>query len=85
MLFLPYIFLCILAFGDAQYKDGTYANQSTDFVSQAVDKTKEVTASFTSTKSNVSAADELKKYKELLDLGVLTQEEFEAKKKELLE
>ena len=32
----------------------------------------------------VSAADELKKFKELLDAGVLTQEEFDAKKKQLL-
>ena len=31
-----------------------------------------------------SNADELKKYKELLDQGVLTQEEFDAKKKQLL-
>ena len=31
-----------------------------------------------------SSADELKKYKELLDNGVLTQEEFDAKKKQLL-
>ena len=31
-----------------------------------------------------SAADELKKFKELLDMGVITQEEFDAKKKELL-
>lgn len=31
-----------------------------------------------------SAADELKKFKELLDLGVITQEEFDAKKKQLL-
>lgn len=31
-----------------------------------------------------SSADELKKYKELLDSGVITQEEFEAKKKQLL-
>ena len=30
-------------------------------------------------------ADELKKYKELLDCGVITQEEFDAKKKQLLE
>lgn len=30
------------------------------------------------------AADELKKYKELLDNGVITQEEFDAKKKQLL-
>ena len=31
-----------------------------------------------------SSADELKKYKELLDGGVITQEEFDAKKKQLL-
>ena len=31
-----------------------------------------------------SHADELKKYKELLDSGVISQEEFEAKKKQLL-
>ena len=32
----------------------------------------------------VSPADELKKYKELLDMEVITQEEFDAKKKQLL-
>lgn len=32
----------------------------------------------------VSNAEELKKYKELLDMGVITQEEFDAKKKQLL-
>ena len=31
-----------------------------------------------------SNADELKKYKELLDAGIITQEEFDAKKKQLL-
>ena len=31
-----------------------------------------------------SAADEIKKFKELLDLGVITQDEFDAKKKQLL-
>ena len=31
-----------------------------------------------------SNADELKKYKELLGAGVITQEEFDAKKKQLL-
>lgn len=34
--------------------------------------------------SNVSAADELIKFKELMDAGVITQEEFAAKKKQLL-
>lgn len=36
------------------------------------------------TVNSVSAADELKKFKELLDMGVITQEEFETKKKQLL-
>ena len=31
-----------------------------------------------------SAADEIKKFKELLDLGAITREEFDAKKKQLL-
>jgi len=32
-----------------------------------------------------SNADEIKKYKELLDAGIITQEEFDAKKKQLLD
>jgi predicted Zn-dependent peptidase len=31
-----------------------------------------------------SVADEIKKFKELLDMDIITQEEFDAKKKELL-
>ena len=31
-----------------------------------------------------SPADEIKKYKELMDMGVISQEEFETKKKQLL-
>lgn len=34
--------------------------------------------------NNTSTPDELKKYKDLLDMGILTQEEFDAKKKQLL-
>ena len=34
--------------------------------------------------SQLSAADELKKFKELLDMDIITQEEFDAKKKQLL-
>lgn len=33
---------------------------------------------------NISAADEIKKFKELLDAGIITEEEFNAKKKQLL-
>lgn len=35
--------------------------------------------------SSVSNADEIKKYKELLDLGIITQEEFDVKKKQYLD
>lgn len=34
--------------------------------------------------NTVSSADELKKFKDLLDSGIITQEEFDAKKKQLL-
>lgn len=34
--------------------------------------------------SSISPADELKKFKELLDAEIITQEEFDAKKKQLL-
>ena len=36
-------------------------------------------------RKTVSEADEIKKFKELADEGIITQEEFEAKKKQLLE
>ena len=39
----------------------------------------------TNASASVSVADELKKYKELLDMGIITQEEFDAKKKQLLD
>ena len=49
-------------------------------------QTKETPAAPTTIKQEVPAsnADELKKYKELLDMGAITQEEFDAKKKQLL-
>jgi hypothetical protein len=37
-----------------------------------------------STSPGISVADELKKFKELLDMGALAQEEFDFKKKQLL-
>lgn len=37
-----------------------------------------------SSPSTPSPADEIRKYKELLDLGAITQEEYDAKKKQLL-
>ena len=49
-------------------------------------QSKEKTITTTTIKQEIpqSNADELKKFKELLDMGVITQDEFEAKKKQLL-
>lgn len=66
------------------YKKCPYCN-STDISEISEDEYERVSApaSVHST-PNVSAADELRKFKELLDMGVITQEEFNAKKKQLL-
>ena len=50
-------------------------------LSEIVDGNKNVT---TTSGGHCSAADELLKYKNLLDIGAITQEEFDAKKKQLL-
>ena len=44
----------------------------------------QVESAYNQTNNSTSEADELKKYKELLDNGTITQEEFDAKKKQLL-
>lgn len=46
--------------------------------------TKNIIVQETNNNNNASNADELKKFKDLLDSGVITQEEFDAKKKQLL-
>ena len=81
MILLPFIFQLILAFGSAKYKDGSMENKNEDFVSQVVGKTKEMATNVVSKQDSV---EELKKYKELLDLGAITQEEYDIKKKEIL-
>lgn len=44
----------------------------------------ELRAPHTTVTQQISAADELKKFKELLDMGVIAQEEFDTKKNQLL-
>ena len=51
---------------------------------QAADKTDKAVQAVQEPAASIIPADELKKLKELLDSGILTQEEFEAKKKQLL-
>lgn len=47
-------------------------------------KSNESKTAIASKEANISVTDEIKKYKELLDMGAITQEEYEKKKKELL-
>ena len=58
---------------------------SSDLVEISADELNAIKAKQNSGENSTqSAADELKKFKELLDQGVITQEEFDAKKKQLL-
>ncbi len=70
---LSFIFMPILGLSkDIQYGDGRYAVDPSEAFSGI-------------TRASESRdADTLLKYKELLDSGIITEEEFEAKKKELL-
>ena len=42
LLLLPFVFWLILAFGGAQYKDGSYTNTQPDMVEDVVNKAKDV-------------------------------------------
>ena len=55
-------------------------------LSLAIEKCKNsnIEAGTTIVNMALSSADEIKKYKKLLDIGAITQEEFDAKKKQLL-
>ena len=57
-----------------------------DYIREQIDQIKSAKNSPTTivAAAPVSSADEIKKFKELLDMGIITQEEFDAKKKELL-
>lgn len=53
-----------------------------DYIKNKIREAK--TPQATSVVQKISPAEELKKFKELLDMGAITQEEFDTKKKELL-
>lgn len=57
------------------------AREVVDFIEK---KRAELRTSSNTVIQQASAADELKKFKELLDMGIISQEEFNAKKKQLL-
>lgn len=73
---------------DSDYKVAIgLANQLYSTISaiiHSISKDKDQTSQVNTYEQSCSAADEIRKYKSLLDDGIITQEEFEAKKKQLL-
>lgn len=63
-------------------KNNADAEIITDFIRKKIEEIKNTSVG--GVVQQASPAEELKKFKELLDLGVITQEEFDAKKKQLL-
>ena len=61
--------------------DNETVGKAVDFIKSKIREAKNPTQTVINA---TSAADELKKFKDLLDAGIITQEEFDAKKKELL-
>ena len=87
MLFLPFIFQLILAFDNsAQYGDGSSANTAPDDLTRAVDKIRELTSSASAQKSqrDDSALEKIEKLAELKEKGIISEEEYNEKKAELL-
>ena len=66
--------------GDVTFPQQLYPAGFTHFLSTCIESQK-VTAPL----RNESSADELLKYKKLLDIGAITQDEYDIKKKQLLE
>lgn len=59
-------------------------NEIRDTLNSLLGKFQKESARNNADAGSISPADEIKKYKKLLDSGVITQEEFDAKKKQLL-
>ena len=53
-------------------------------IKKAINKARKVENNSNNTNNALSNADEIRKYKQLYDDGIITQEEFERKKQELL-
>lgn len=61
-----------------------FEKKNNDLVAEIKMKIEEIMGSNETKNYSSSSADEILKYKELLDMGVITKDDFEAKKKQLL-
>lgn len=65
------------------FSDNEIMTEVSNYIKKRIDEIKSG-AGAPAVVAQVSPADELKKFKELLDMGIITQDEFDAKKKQLL-
>ena len=72
---------------DATHDENTiiFNKKNNNFIDEFKKKIEELQQVQSQPINNISVADEIKKYKDLLDQGILTQEEFDKKKKQLLD
>lgn len=80
LVFLAPIFTIILAFSDAQYGDGSKANRDEDLLVKAANAVRGAADK----PQSESIAEKLESLKALYDAGTITEEEFNAKKEDLL-
>ena len=86
LVFLNLIFSCILAFGKCVYGDGSQASVGTDPISETIDSAAGFVSDTLSGKPrrDPDALNKLEQLKTLLDNGVITQEEYEKMKADLM-
>ena len=78
------VFGCILGFGNAQYLDGSHAIEGDDAISNALENIANGTAGNGGKNPGMTAVETLKELAQLHADGIVTDEEFQEKKAELL-
>lgn len=63
---------------------GTKSSPIKSALDKAIEEAQSVAEKIVTVQASLSSADEIKKFKELLDMGIISQEEFDEKKKQLL-
>lgn len=82
---LFFIFYPVLAFGDYTYLDGTKEKKDDDFITRSINNAGETIKDAASkVGKDPKAIEKLKELEELKEKGVITEEEFQKKKEELL-
>ena len=86
LVFLYPIFALLLAFGKAVYGDGTQQANGDDPISETIDTAAEfVSNAFSGKKKDPEALNKLEQLKRMRDDGVLSDEEYEKMKKDIMD